>query len=960
MDVNLAALVKDRFGSKDKAGAYVREEWARREPGASMPEVRSLGAKVGELATKGQARWWRNHPVATEILCEALNLDVPDVLGFREPEEATEFGFPEFPALRPLGRGEPPCDIVRFVQRPVHRFAFGSQPAPTFRTLAEILSPRDRYGSPDWLVIPPGGGKRILSWVLRAHFEAAPPRGLVAALSLAPARPAQVRRVTLRSPTEIGSATMGKAEVLIVVIGGFSTTDDLAAIERLRERGNVVVLAPFEPGDGWNVGIWCPEAGWRRKLVSWAHARIDTSASETLLDPDLLADLLDRADPDEGVFATPGDVLSLCSYAHEAGRRELTKRFKAVAWAEAADKVCAEMMRRGCGGRDDVDAGWLRAQGARAARALTEVRFANVGTRLSGGLEPSAWADLLPEALAPGRPASDALLEDLVKLARVPDEKSRLAQARSLPRRAFGPAQAEAVELLGQVGLLQGTATGGVDIHPGWFRRAWQGEFVRAAFEGDPETWGRWTIDPERLVVVRTELAALDAVRYGELVERLASARRGSTGVVAAGEVLFREAVRRIEEDATWSPSGNLLHAAWRLQSQSLVPRDGLLTPLFGRDESGGWAEWIADCWTFSLRAPAPDEMPAGMPWLFPGWTEPNLDDVPAWLEALPSVWNCEGVEHVAARIDRLAPAVLGKAKPLVNGQRVPDALLLGVFRAGQSIGWALPFGLVEQLLENREAASYLGKHLAAAGETERREIVDRFWRALREGPRQPPQGWDNIVRAFAAQFEAVPYLSRVRSVDKQLHAVLVNTLSEEQVEAAFDSITPEKAKAIAGAEELVKANKHLPPRLRLAMIRKVLAMGLEPPVEAAIRRAASESLGESPDDAQLAELLAITPEPTGVIGSRREAMAAVWRLTPDRALHHARASWPGRDEALDWFLLAPPEWFDRLLDAAEATPSSDRPGWTREWLASRFPPAPQEVDRVFRLISEAQGWPLS
>ncbi len=946
MELDLNTLIKERFGSNDKAGVFIRDQWQQSEPKVKIPTARSLGVKIGEL-TKGQLRWWRNHRTATKILCEELGIDDSDIIGFQQPDEATELGFPEFPALRPLSKKEPPCDIFRFT--------YTKRSTPMFRTVEQIPHPNSWKGAPNWLVIPPGGGKRILSWVLRAHFETSRP-------SILPgfAPPVLVRRVTLKSASEISQIPMEKKdEVLIVVIGGFSSSesDDWTAIEQLRERGNVVVLAPFEPGDGWEVSFWCPEDGWRNKLISWVYERITTCTCETLLEPDLLANLLDQNDHNKMIFSTPSDVLSLCSYAHKTGRIELKKRFNAADWAEAADTMCTAMIHGACVDQNDVDTRWLRALGAQAMRELAQARFANLDVPLSGGLKPSTWAALLPERLAPGRPTSESLRKNLNELAREPDEKTRIAKANSLHSTAFGPAKAEAVGLLGQAGLLQRTASEGVDITPGWFCRVWQEELVRSSFEGDHEIWGRWTIDPKRLDVVRAELAALDAVRYGELVKRLASAPRKSPALFSACEALFREAVRRLEEDKTWKPSDDLLHHIWQLQSQSLVPRGGLMTPLFRQSEAGDWAEWIADCWTFSLHAPAPDEVPAGMQWLFPGWTNPPLDDVPQWLEELLPMWNSQCPEHAATRIDQLAPAVLGKAQPLVNKQCVPEALLLGAFRPKQFIHWPLPFCLIKQLLKNHSAAAYLGEYVSETSEIERREIVDRFWLAIREGPKQEPQDPYESVCAMQARFEAVPYLSQVRSADKQLHAVIVNTLSEEQIEAAFDGFTPEKAKLIAETEGLLNANQHLPPRLRLAMIRKLLTLGLKPQVEAAILKAASESLGETPEDANLAELLAITPDPTGGLTSRRNAMATLWHLAPDRALNHARAAWPNLNEARDWFTLAPFEWSDRLLDDVESTTSSKRPAWVLEWLVSRFPPALRDIDRVFQLISEVQEW---
>jgi len=197
-------------------------------------------------------------------------------------------------------------------------------------------------------------------------------------------RPPVVRRVLLRSPAELTSIIHVRDSALVVVLAGCSTPADLALTEALRERGNVVVFAPFEPGERWTVHRWQPTSGWRGRYLEWVAARIEV---ETLLEPTALGELLEREDPKEVLFSTPRDLLALCRYVHEHGERKLARQLKKTGWADAADGACHIFLQDIQGSRTDVDLRWLRAEGGRAVRALVEMRFDEMAFPMTGGLD---------------------------------------------------------------------------------------------------------------------------------------------------------------------------------------------------------------------------------------------------------------------------------------------------------------------------------------------------------------------------------------------------------------------------------------------------------------------------------------------------------------------------------------------------------------------------------------------
>src|SRR5512147_2984371 len=104
---------RDRAGfrSYDQLAEEVLRRWAKLEPKAKRPQVRSLAAKLVEL--ERNPVWWRNHPKASQALAAALGLSI-EVLPLSTVAVAPRrHGFEDFRDLPELDLStEEPCRLM--------------------------------------------------------------------------------------------------------------------------------------------------------------------------------------------------------------------------------------------------------------------------------------------------------------------------------------------------------------------------------------------------------------------------------------------------------------------------------------------------------------------------------------------------------------------------------------------------------------------------------------------------------------------------------------------------------------------------------------------------------------------------------------------------------------------------------------------------------------------------------
>lgn len=263
----------ERVGSNDAVAREILREWPS---GRKTMKPRSLGTKVGQLK-KGDTSWWGNHEAALSVLAKLVGRPADDLL-FAATAVPEAIRSVEFPALRSVELGDPPCLL------------------DSRGWLGHLASPVGREGM-RWIVAPPGSGKQLAT------------RWLELELGLATARKATLRRAV----DAVGAATRA-----VVRIEAPLPVAEVPSELELR-RSYLCVLATFPPPPHqqfWEKVDYKPEPGWRRSFLRWVLERVE-SAPEHLVEE--IEDWLEEEDPTCSEIATPGAALPWIRWAYEHG-----------------------------------------------------------------------------------------------------------------------------------------------------------------------------------------------------------------------------------------------------------------------------------------------------------------------------------------------------------------------------------------------------------------------------------------------------------------------------------------------------------------------------------------------------------------------------------------------------------------------------------------------------------------
>ena len=577
----------------------------------------NLGNNVAQLLN-GETGWWRRtgRPALDE-LAEMLSVPVEELLGdhFSLPDA---LGFPEFPALPPLGPDEAP-----FAEA-----LDASLVGLTVDYKRNVVGANFRK----WIIAGPGSGKSL---VIRYLAARAPTRYLAVSVETLEAALAMVA---------------SSSTTLVVEIERTAPNDQEVLNKLLQSTRACTILAPFDIPDrswlgcdsrvrqtepGWEVIEPPPFSTWRADFTRWVVQRIESvKGRETYLDTDVVQHWLDHHDPACELVSTPGDLLSLCADIDRHGGEDLPLGDRATRWLR---DVGIPLIG------DAAPTPWRDRLASRTYASMLDAQLRGLALDLGAGTRAS-WEGLVPRDTG--------------------------------PRRAKGDLDAPVVvAAFSHAGLLR-AGERGVVPYPRWVAQGLPEGTLEGEFDAnDPTDWGVLAGDESRQGLVDRAIDRLPPGAFRRLVKTVIAAfARESLGKRAALEAVFAAAGRRLHrgeevpvaEHPVWH---ELLFLQLKNLEGSNLPGDQL-TPYTRRDAE----ELVATTWAISLFI-APPTLERDPDWMLPGWSRGlRLADVPAWLPR--HVWSDTGHHNPARRICELGRAVVVHLDLQELGDDIPRVLL--------------------------------------------------------------------------------------------------------------------------------------------------------------------------------------------------------------------------------------------------------------------------------------------
>lgn len=913
MAIELKTLMEAQgYSSNNRLGEAVFTLWKEREAsGENLPTGRNIGTYIGNLR-KGNKTWWEKRPHVASILAEILEIDAVD-LGLASPSIPTSrrWSYPDFPQLKPFDPlTESPCDLGILVTPHQPR-------QPTERNLWSL----QEHQCCTWIELPPGVGRRfVLHWHKVRHHEV----------------------TTIESETLANAVQELPSRDFSLISVERPDESDIGSLERAARRGHLAVLATFprpntarsesqNPNQGptnttvapiWFDFHWAFYQDWRDRLVQWIANRI---IDEETFDVHFVLSWLNHVDPNQALFRTPGDLIPLLAYAHEHGERRLD-RFESgfvLEWAQRAIAVHADT-HTACGL-------WLHSHGMDALHSLIEGRWKRVDLNWQGPLPQEKWIALLPQSSTP-EVELEVLDANLEKLVAAKKKRERETIRDELRTQLLNPSPELAINYLRVARLFRLRGSDSYTMQPSWLASWWVRTIVKESLErGITNEWGRWCVDTSRRTQVEPILDHLENKAFTRLLKGVVENFEPSTlSKVGALEALFSSVGRRLEQD--WQGDSATLHQLWQYQVSLLIERRKIHGELFlsplTRDDLKD-ATWIADCWSWSLGIPAPDDIPDELIGLFPGWCD-SFD-----LTKLPQ-----------AILHGLSPST-GQNQPLLNHEKGPIMRAMGLFRKilahctngslSEKNYLPIPLILCITLSQYREQW-HIGKKVGV--------LVNTPWatKHLLEEAHKLPTG---------EQTQVASYLMR-------------NLLEEQHIRGLFVWL--------AGRTELYQwIVDHLHSSVIVDYLVEQNPQDLEHGFTDIPRRFWPEVLRhvmKQPDGSSIHISMTIFPQlGTDAVDILWEAVdnekyvqyrliERIWQLDPTRAWHRTQKQLQSKlqEQETNWWCAYSPSAY-RPLIVEELSQIQELPAteWMERWLANLLLEAPTLADQIYKLLYQVR-----
>jgi len=850
--------------SRDALALRVAELW-----GDSKQKPRNIGVKLYELI-QGKTVWWERRPEAARALATALEVDLEE-LQLSSPKGESLFVFEDFPLARAFdARGEVPCSLGN--EYWVQPIGAGTR----------------------WIHAPPGTGRSFTAHVHRyRHGTKA-----IRVSTLAEALP-----------------SMGKPGPLLIEVERTDEKDPLAE-QQLLTRGSVLVIAPFpswsqrnpappeEPRGKaitsfedlvrppapknleWEHLSWTPRPNWRERFIRWLCGRVSMGVQFNLED---MLRWLELEDPRARLFATPGDLLALCGFAHEQGRgwKPHTRSSFTHQWLDS------RLSRKGA--PSTPQAPWLHLRGKETLRALIQHWFESPEPWL-GPLTKHRWMELLPEEST--RTDTSMVQRHLEELVNLPKRQQARKRDEILAALAV-PHREEAFRYLTSARFFQ------VEDEETWsFRFAWLANLMAKEFigstlrKGAPARWGRWAVQSDRRGLIDALLDELSEEDLLDLIGRTVEEFQvSSLGAIGAVEALFAAVARRLRKGVRFDAARVL--PLWTLQTTTFAKRhdDGPPIPLTRPEIEGEELRWLEVCWLWSFQLDSPPSLPTEFEGLFPGWCRLSLARLPEWFR-----YEQESPLLLDLTLRLVERCVEGDTLP----PSLPHLLLPACLLLGEQRGWKLEVEHVTDLLSHSELRAFVLRKMEASAPEVRQKMAGQLWRGC--------------LGSYGNYYVH-------EKPDSPFRLFLDKNLTWEDFRA---SLTDDKLREFAINPESI------PPHLQGAVLREALSRW---------PKLGSDMLTRGRQfEAELLELLLSHHQP------RYMVIRAFWKWHPERARTLAQdALRSGNEDTRNWFWEAPEQEVPFLLKLLEAHPTPVET-WGQRWMTYWLPRAGQLSERLHAL----------
>lgn len=678
------------------------------------PGARTLETKLGDL-DRGDAVWWKNRPELAARLSELLEIDLQDlgVVGEQAPHFFEFAGFP----------GMPPLDLRRHDvgewgrERPLESTAAHV----SLRLLDEWWAPRASQRPPmelHWLCVEDDLERALLVKLLKVRkcFE------VVSVAKLAESE----NRLASRVP-------------LVVAIDEAEGADDYAALALRPDGAGLLVIAPFmlatQPSSGshefllgWErMGLgegerlrafdlsmpggwssvqrweWVRFPDWRARQLKWLERHFERSGKDTLFTATGLQSWLEAFDPLQKWFETPSDLLSLCLGFE--GEKKLPK----ASDLNAGNKILQGLQR------------YLPSHASMQLKNIAMARWNCKQVAWLGALSSVEWERLLP-------PAQQNLSEaDLDAVVRGKTKQEREKSAAALRQRL----QRVCVDQLCSSGCFRHFA-GTYDFqHRALVHLLVRDALLSSMVHGSISDWAWACFDKERRALVDAALDALSEEQMASLASRISGMDSASADAIGAGEALFIALGRRIAAGqglslvSVFTPLVSSVVARLELDVAAwAIPAPWSRSIELERDR----VEWVCACWAWGAM-PKPRDV-IGQSWLFPGWIEGALPEVPYWLSELWPANNTRQLDVWWQSFFRLTDDLVKEIDSPVSPD-LPRILLLAHMTKAARGGWPAQAGWWEKLLQAEDGQwmdQMLIDRFCDAGD--RTEVAQRLWPA--------------------------------------------------------------------------------------------------------------------------------------------------------------------------------------------------------------------------------------
>ncbi len=677
-------------------------------PDTDWPKPRSLATRLGQL-DKGDCKWWSRRADFVAALATTLECP-PEDLGIHSgTHKAAIFEFHDFPELPPIDLGrETPCELGIFhnesgdTDEIIKRWHGVAGSGRAIRVIPTGVT---------WLYFPPGTGRSLFWENLRAHtpFECAR-TSTVASMA---------QRLKRREPIclfvndsagerDIYALAARNSEIAILVCAPFrlKLREDAADHEWLRwqyrsepeeKREQLAITNPHF--DGFNRGVdrydWKLHPNWHGRLLAWVDRRLRQSDSR--FDSRQLEIWL-REFANEAMFDTPESLIAICRFAHRFGCRNLPT---------ASDIEVGKRLLFLLSDENPTPAHQLH--------QAIERWFFSPDLPWGNWIDTRSWRDLIKttEQLIGARELVEAIVTETIQEKRAELAESILQRHLNCDPVSFMDSQ-----------FVEQNELGEVRLRPRFLVDLIARDLLQQTIKTDKShRWGALYFDPSRRDIIDQALQLFSLTELAQVTQDVVGAYCDDAPGIGATEAIF--CASSLHKDFPGTPPEPLIKVARLVLERIAASNIYCPDPWSSIREDD--SKWLSTCWSWSLVAPQPCEIPNDWSNHFPGWAKSNAGfELEYFLPPSPPdipLKNLPASERLHLQIARKVFAALDPEKTNLPEIMAPYLISQGICREEKSLlrAWKL-------ILKNCWAQDVLAEEL-----TERPGALTEYLESLLE-----------------------------------------------------------------------------------------------------------------------------------------------------------------------------------------------------------------------------------